>query len=63
MDTSLNILGDGGEKNDTVQDLSHPINQVILTHPVTWRRLAEQRRHLSGLDGTINRGVMVIDTA
>lgn len=46
------------KKNDSVQDLSHPINQVILTHPVTCRRLAEQRRHLSGLDGTSNSGVM-----
>lgn len=62
VDTSLNILGDG-KKIDSVQDLSHPINQVILTHPVTWRRHAEQRRHLSGLDGTSNRGVMVMDTA
>lgn len=47
-----------GEKNDSVQDLSHPINQVILTHPVTCRRLAEQRRHLSELDGTSSSGVM-----
>lgn len=44
------------------QDLSHPINQVILTHPVTWRRLAEQRRCLSGLDGTSNTGLMGKDT-
>lgn len=50
------------KKIGSVQDLSHPINQVILTHPVTWRRLAEQRRRLSGLDGTSNRGVMGKDT-
>lgn len=50
------------KKNGSVQDLSHPINQVILTHPVTWRRLGEQRGRLSGLDGSSNRGVMGKDT-
>lgn len=50
------------KKIGSVQDLSHPINRVILTHPVTWRRLAEQRGRLSGLDGTSNRGVMGKDT-
>lgn len=50
------------KKIGSVQDLSRPIKQVILTHPVTRRRLGEQRRRLSGLDGTSNRGVMGKDT-
>lgn len=56
------LLDTGPEYTRSVRDLSHPISQVILTHPVTWRRLAEQRRRLSAYGGTRNRGVMERDT-
>lgn len=50
-------------RNCSVQDVSHPIKQVILTHPVTLGRLGKQRGFLSRLDGTINRGEIENDTA
>lgn len=46
-----------GKKISSAQDLSHPINQVILTHPVTRRRPTEQRGYLSEVQ-RCNRGVM-----
>lgn len=58
----LNTQEKKEKKSAACKDLSHPINQVILTHPVTWRRPGEQRGSLSGLDRTSNRGVMGKDT-